>query len=119
MQHLDVYKYFQVMLVQSIFLPCSNSDARIVDIIHIGNEGSIIAIPIFPNEIAPKLFQSSYLDKHDRFYIPAASRMYGSLIKVFNEAPSIGSLVTPGFNTVNCNTIDQRKHNNQWNIKRF
>ena len=40
------------------------------------------------------------------FTLPAARRIYGSLISVFNEAPSIGSLDTPGFNTVNCNTID-------------
>ena len=46
---------------------------------------------------------------HSFDYLPAASRMYGSLIRVFNEAPSIGSPETPGFNTVNCNTIDQRK----------
>jgi len=43
------------------------------------------------------------------FYLPAARRIYGSLISVFNEAPSIGSLDTPGFNTVNCNTINGKK----------
>ena len=35
-------------------LPCWNSVAFIVDIIQIGNDGSIIAIPTLPNEIAPE-----------------------------------------------------------------
>ncbi len=75
-----------------------------MDIIHIGNEGSIIAIPILPNEIAPKFFNQLLLYKQYSFYLPAARRIYGSLISVFNEAPSIGSLDTPGFNIDNCNT---------------
>ena len=33
--------------------------------------------------------------------------MYGSLINTLIEAPSIGSLETPGFNTVNCSTSEE------------
>ncbi len=39
-------------------------------------------------------------------FLPAAIRIYGSLISVFSEAPSIGSPDTAGCNTVNCNTND-------------
>jgi len=39
------------------------------------------------------------------FSLPAAIRIYGSLIRVFIEAPSTGSPDTAGCNTVNCNTI--------------
>lgn len=34
-------------------LPCWNSLARMVVIIQMGNEGSIMAMPTLPNEIAP------------------------------------------------------------------
>lgn len=37
--------------------------------------------------------------------LPAARTIYGSLMSVRSEAPSTGSPDTPGFNTVNCNTI--------------
>ena len=40
--------------------------------------------------------------------LPAARRMYGSLINVFNDAPWTGSPETAGCKTVNCNTRQAR-----------
>ncbi len=54
--------------------PSCHFSGFIVFIIHIGNDGSIMAMPILANVIAP-----------------AAVNIYGSLIKVFSGAPSWAS----------------------------
>jgi hypothetical protein len=59
----------------------------IVFIIQMGKDGSIIAIPILANVIAP-----------------AATKMYGSLIKFLSEGPSCSSLLIPGCKINSCRT---------------
>lgn len=76
-----------------------------------GKEGSIIAIPMLPKEIAPRksIGNDVFVRENQSFLrLPATISIYGSLISVLNEGPSIGSLATPGFKTANCNTIYSR-----------
>lgn len=75
-----------------------------VVIIQIGIEGSNIAMPTLPNEMAPASSEKDSAILPTDTVLPAAIRIYGSLISVLSEAPSTGSPETAGCSTVNCNT---------------
>lgn len=64
-------------------------------------------MPTLPKEIAPVRLIINETRFVERDSLPAAIKIYGSLISVLSEAPSTGSPETPGFKTVNCSTIHQ------------
>ena len=79
-----------------------------------GSEGSSMAMPTLPNVMAPEVDDClvEQFKEHGGIGcspLPAARRMYGSWINVFSDAPSAGAFFTPGCNTVNCSTENERE----------
>lgn len=68
-----------------------------------------MAIPTLPNEMAPVRAIIDATTFARWLFLPAAIKIYGSLMSVLSEAPSTGSPETPGFRTVNCNTMDKKE----------
>ena len=57
-----IYKYIAIVIVRLFIIPCCHSGASIVSYIHIGNDGSIMAIPMFANVIEPAKINACYLE---------------------------------------------------------